>query len=714
MDRGADGQGIGLDQRERKDLSKQPAATYGIPIGTLYRHKVTGLVSKKLGRFTCTFPSEFEKELVNHAKLLDERFYGLTRESLGKLAYLLAEANHIKHPFKNETAGRDWVFKFLERHPELRFRKPEPTSIARAAGFNRQAVDRYFDNLLSVYRALGFHLSASDVYNMDETGVHTTSNNPPKVLSVKGRKQVGVIASAERGQLTTIIGCVNAAGVYIPPCFIFGRRKNVTETLKIGAPEGSEFWCSDSGWINSDLFLKWMKFFILKSHASPESPVLLVLDNHGSHVNLDAVDLAKKSGVHMVTVPPHTTHKLQVLDVAVYKPFKNNFELAIDDFMKNPKNVGVRIAQKHVAGFVNIAYSGLTAQMAKNGFKKCGLYPLNRNIFKDEDFAPSKTFHIPEQENNEAKVLDSNETSTNTNSIGAEGAKDSDLPNVTPNLPVSTAPSSIDDDETLIRNAEAIVLDVCELLGDDFSGPLNLDLDVMTADPVTLATEALRSFDIEIPPLSDTKDDGLLETTDVPVSSAVSEAPKSNFSNENPELSTPSSSKAPPPQTPKLLVSPADILPLPKKTENSVKRRRSNAQRSEILTSSPFKKILLEKIAEKAAPKKKVRRNLSKSMPPSEECAPKETVKKDLVVSAPVSRGKGGRKKNNQLMKENQPPQENNDTENEETFCIFCSEKYVEPPTEDWIQCEVCKKWCHEKCADPTAQQYVCDICANK
>ncbi|XP_033120814.1 uncharacterized protein LOC117119946 [Anneissia japonica] len=36
---------------------------------------------------------------------------------------------------------------------------------------------------------------------------------------------------------------------------------------------------------------------------------------------------------------------------------------------------------------------------------------------------------------------------------------------------------------------------------------------------------------------------------------------------------------------------------------------------------------------------------------------------------------------------------------NEEYRCIFCSEKYEEPLTEDWIMCMACKQWCHEACA---------------
>ena len=37
-------------------------------------------------------------------------------------------------------------------------------------------------------------------------------------------------------------------------------------------------------------------------------------------------------------------------------------------------------------------------------------------------------------------------------------------------------------------------------------------------------------------------------------------------------------------------------------------------------------------------------------------------------------------------------------------FCIVCNELYVDPPTEDWIQCSKCSNWSHESC---TTYKYV-------
>ncbi|KAI4462265.1 helix-turn-helix psq domain [Holotrichia oblita] len=40
----------------------------------------------------------------------------------------------------SKNAGKDWLMAFMARHPKLSIRKPEPTTVARAMGFNHIAV----------------------------------------------------------------------------------------------------------------------------------------------------------------------------------------------------------------------------------------------------------------------------------------------------------------------------------------------------------------------------------------------------------------------------------------------------------------------------------------------------------------------------------------------------------------------------------------------
>nr|CAI5854507.1 unnamed protein product [Callosobruchus analis] len=84
---------------------------------------------------------------------------------------------------EKQEPGKDWVQGFLSRHPELSIRKPESTSAARAAGFNKQAVDHFFNFLGKVYDE--HKLSPDRIYNCDETGVSVVPKTKSKSLQEK-------------------------------------------------------------------------------------------------------------------------------------------------------------------------------------------------------------------------------------------------------------------------------------------------------------------------------------------------------------------------------------------------------------------------------------------------------------------------------------------------------------------------------------------------
>lgn len=41
------------------------------------------------------------------------------------------------------------------------------------------------------------------------------------------------------------------------------------------------------------------------------------MDNHETHVSIQAITKAKENGIVLLTIPPHTSHKLQPLDMGV-------------------------------------------------------------------------------------------------------------------------------------------------------------------------------------------------------------------------------------------------------------------------------------------------------------------------------------------------------------------------------------------------------------
>lgn len=195
-------------------------------------------------------------------------------------------------------------------------------------------------------------IDATRIYNMHETGIHTLSNKPTKILSKSGKKQVGIISSAERGKLTTIICCYNATGFFIPPFFIYSRKK-ISRRLLNGSPLGTVATCiTDNGWANGPKFLDWLQHFVENCRPTLKQKVILILDNHESHI--EALEYARENGVIFLSLPPHTTHCMQPLYHCIYGPFETYFEQEISTFQRC--HVGRVIPQYDVASLVGNAY----------------------------------------------------------------------------------------------------------------------------------------------------------------------------------------------------------------------------------------------------------------------------------------------------------------------------------------------------------------------
>lgn len=134
-----------IDKVKTGQMSKRKASqTYGVPRKTLSRHR-SGAVKKpgSLGRFEPVLNNEYEEALVKHAIELQRMFFGLAPGDIRRLAFELAEKIGLEHPFQNKKAGKFWLQSFLKRNIQLSLRSPEPTSLARAVGFNRPVVMKF-------------------------------------------------------------------------------------------------------------------------------------------------------------------------------------------------------------------------------------------------------------------------------------------------------------------------------------------------------------------------------------------------------------------------------------------------------------------------------------------------------------------------------------------------------------------------------------------
>ena len=116
-----------------------------------------------------------------------------------------------------------------------------------------------------------------------------------KVIGRKGIRQAFQVSMNITGHVTVIMA-ITASGTAIPPRLIFSNNIPCGE---MGVPGTWTFTSSKSGFIDTDELLSWFKDAFI-SFLNVKRPVLLLLDNHASHVSTQLIDLAIKENVKLI------------------------------------------------------------------------------------------------------------------------------------------------------------------------------------------------------------------------------------------------------------------------------------------------------------------------------------------------------------------------------------------------------------------------------
>ena len=123
-------------------------------------------------------------------------------------------------------------------------------------------------------------------------------------------------------------------------------------------------------------FSKWMDFFLSyyekRGDLSNTSIMLFILDGRKSHVTLEVLLKAKSHGLDMVSLPSHTSHGLQPLDISYFRPFKYFFKAYRDAWAR--KNIGKKVGKQILAQWMSLALQrALTMTTIQAKFRAAGI-----------------------------------------------------------------------------------------------------------------------------------------------------------------------------------------------------------------------------------------------------------------------------------------------------------------------------------------------------
>ena len=122
------------------------------------------------------------------------------------------------------TITHGWWESFCRRYTEIRLRVTAPLSLSRAKATDASVVHKYFDTYQATVDEYNLNEKPCQLFNIDETGL-PLSPKPLKMVCKAGSKNPSCLESENKSQVT-IVGCVSAAGYYIPPMIVYRRKSS--------------------------------------------------------------------------------------------------------------------------------------------------------------------------------------------------------------------------------------------------------------------------------------------------------------------------------------------------------------------------------------------------------------------------------------------------------------------------------------------------------
>ncbi|CAF1472435.1 unnamed protein product, partial [Didymodactylos carnosus] len=354
--------------REGKTDVKKASEKYKIPASTLYSRLSGANNSGPVGGKTILNKAE-ETHLVYVIKKLQEYNHPVSNSDVRKLAawYMLELNKNVS----NNGPGKDWFYGFMARWShELKVMKSIKLEKAR-----NEALPK-----------LNLFDKPSNIFNCDESGF---SDDPDKKCVVVKRETIAVHGGSGKKH-TTVLLTTSASGRCFPPYIVYKAERLYSTWMPKKNYPGTMYNTSQSGWMEEHIFYDWFSKQFLKETKNLKRPLLLIMDNHYSHLSYRTMKLALDNEVHILSLPPHTTSQLQPLDVYTFKVVKTEWRKILRDYYltTNADNVDKSVFPLLLK---KLYTNALRPAYCSGGFAKAGIYPYDKRAIPKEKISYSAT-----------------------------------------------------------------------------------------------------------------------------------------------------------------------------------------------------------------------------------------------------------------------------------------------------------------------------------
>jgi hypothetical protein len=161
-----------------------------------------------------------------------------------------------------------------------------------------------------------------------------------RIMTRKAFDQGRIRSAKQDGsrEFISLLATICADGTALPPALIYQGTSGELQDTWIDdlVPKDKAFFAvSKNGWTNNEYGLNYLKqiFDPLTRDKAGRSRRLLIIDGHASHVNWEFLETCDRLRIIVCILPPHTTHRIQPLDVSMFQPLATAYSKNLDAVM---------------------------------------------------------------------------------------------------------------------------------------------------------------------------------------------------------------------------------------------------------------------------------------------------------------------------------------------------------------------------------------------
>jgi hypothetical protein len=316
-----------------------------------------------------------ERELLKYIRRLCERCLPPTPRIVANVAQELC----------GKTPSKNWATRFVARHKDqLDARYLNTLDLARHKADSKASYEYYFDILSA--RIKKYDILPENMYNMDEKGfLISRLQKTQRVFTKHLYKQVKLVGAGQDGsrEWITLVATICTDGTSLSPTLIHkavsGNLRDIWLDNFEPSRQSCYFTSSPNGWTSDELGYSWLTGLFEKETAvkAKRSWRLLFVDGHGSRVNMKFLDWCERHRILDAIYPPHSTHRLQPLDVSVFAPLAHHYNQGLDSLIRQSEGRTTMSKRDFFAIFWPAFEEAFTEKNIASAWSRTGILPFN-------------------------------------------------------------------------------------------------------------------------------------------------------------------------------------------------------------------------------------------------------------------------------------------------------------------------------------------------